>query len=234
MNSAAIALSSRFSVTSLPSVRTEASHASVAAVNRPAVEAGAPDEALMGAYLDGNERAFVALFQRHGPLLHRFFQRSFHSVAVADDLVQTTFMKLHRARESYRPGSPVRPWLYAIAGHVRTDELRRRYGQRLALSSGAEDDDAFERAVEQLSATTSVAPEAELQAAELAERVRAALDRLPEPQRVVVQLHRYEGLTFSEIATMIGSTEGAVKLRAFRAYEKLRQDLADLARPERR
>jgi len=60
------------------------------------------------------------------------------------------------------------------------------------------------------------------------EMVRAALSRLPETQRTVIHLHRYEGMTFSEIARVLGTTPGAVKLRAFRGYETLRVQLKGL------
>jgi RNA polymerase sigma-70 factor (ECF subfamily) len=65
-----------------------------------------------------------------------------------------------------------------------------------------------------------------------AERVRAALDRLAEPQRAVVHLHRFEGLGFAEIGKILGITEGAAKLRAFRAYAQLRTLLSDLVAEE--
>src|SRR5436853_571647 len=64
--------------------------------------------------------------------------------------------------------------------------------------------------------------------ADLQESVRQAIARLPESQRMVVHLHRYEGMTFPEIAQVLSTTEGAVKLRAFRAYETLRESLKDL------
>ncbi len=70
-------------------------------------------------------------------------------------------------------------------------------------------------------------------ARERAERVRAALDRLPEPQRVVVHLHRFEELSFAEIGKVLGISEGAAKVRAFRAYGQLRAMLADLLAEER-
>ena len=73
--------------------------------------------------------------------------------------------------------------------------------------------------------TPQEAPEAEAGAGQRIERVRAALEALPESQRAIVHLHRYEGLTFAEIARVLGTTEGAVKLRAFRAYERLRKQL---------
>ena len=55
-----------------------------------------------------------------------------------------------------------------------------------------------------------------------------ALESLTEPQRVVVHLHRFEGLGFAEIGRILGISEGAAKLRAFRAYEALRKRLGDL------
>ena len=66
-----------------------------------------------------------------------------------------------------------------------------------------------------------------------AARVRAAIARLPEAQRAVLYLHRFEELGFAEIARLLGTTEGAVKLRAFRAYQKLRQELVSLVDEER-
>jgi RNA polymerase sigma-70 factor (ECF subfamily) len=175
------------------------------------------DETLMAAYVAGDAPAFQRLFARLGPRIHGFFMRAFRDEAVADDLLQTTFMKLHRARSEWIAGSAVRPWLFTIAARVRLDEIRRRY--RLKAQATLDDIDAVESPVGAV----------DEEAGERASRVRAALDKLPESQRLIVQLHRYEGLTFGEIANAIGSTEGAVKLRAFRAYERLRVELRDLA-----
>lgn len=175
----------------------------------------------MSAYVAGDRRAFERLFGRVAPRVHSFFVRSFSSTAVADDLLQITFLKLHRARNDYRTGAPLRPWLFAIAARVRLDELRRRY--RLPEDAGEEE---LVKAAEAQSGTT-----VELggnSREEIAQAVQAAIARLPESQRVVVHLHRFEGMTFPEIAQVLGTTEGAVKLRAFRAYERLRKELADL------
>jgi RNA polymerase sigma-70 factor (ECF subfamily) len=178
------------------------------------------EEALMAAYIAGDRRAFERLFALLGPRVHAFFLRSFRSAAVADDLLQTTFLNLHRARASYQVDRPLRPWLFAIAARVRLDELRRRY--RLAEEA---DEDALE-AAERAQAQASGGDQGDEARGEIIARVREALDALPETQRVVVQLHRYEGLTFPEIAAVLRTTEGAVKLRAFRAYEQLRKQLA--------
>ena len=137
---------------------------------------------------------------------------------MADDLLQTTFLKLHRARESYRGEQRLRPWVFAIAARVRLDEFRSRKRWPDDLT-----EEALARAED---SEPSDGPEARADSGDLVDRVRAAVDALPESQRVIVHLHRYEELTFTEIATALGTTEGAVKLRAFRAYGRLRKQLA--------
>lgn len=173
----------------------------------------------MAAYVAGDRRAFDELFGRLAPRVHGFFRRSF-TEAVADDLLQVTFLKLHRARADFRPEARVRPWLFAIAARVRLDELRRLY--RLPESAGEEE-------LARVADERTDPERAGAVGRDLRDRVRAAVDMLPESQRVIVHLHRFEGLTFPEIARALSTTEGAVKLRAFRAYEKLRGFLADLA-----
>jgi RNA polymerase sigma-70 factor (ECF subfamily) len=183
----------------------------------------ASEEALMRAYVAGSRLAFARLFSRVAPSVHAFFVRSLRSRTLAEDLVQTTFLKVHRSRHQWHPDHRVRPWIFAIAARVRQDELRRTRG--LATAADEEELEAADAA-----ARADDVPQAELSLFERsrAERVRAALDRLPEGQRVVIHLHRYEDLSFAEIAEALGTTEGAVKLRAFRGYERLRASLADL------
>ena len=173
----------------------------------------------MNAYAAGNPAAFESLFARVAPRVHAFFVRSFGDVALADDLLQVTFMKLHRARADYRSGSPLRAWLFSIAAHVRLDELRRRRRLREDL-----DAERVERAAD----GEPGGPELASDRADVASAVRAAMDRLPEGQRVVVHLHRLEGLSFEDIARMLGVSEGAARQRAFRGYIALRKDLAPL------
>lgn len=172
----------------------------------------------MAAYVSGDRRAFEQLFARLAPRLHRFFRRSFSAEATADDLLQQTFLKLHRARDTYRPDLKVAPWAFAIAARVRLDEFRRR--KRLAEDG---DEEALARADEE---RASDAPATGALDADAAEAVRRAVDALPESQRVVIHLNRFEDMTFAEIARVLGTTEGAVKLRAFRAYATLREALA--------
>jgi RNA polymerase sigma-70 factor (ECF subfamily) len=185
------------------------------------------EEQLMLAYLRGDERAFERLFAGLAPRVHALFMRMFRDPATADDMLQITFLKLHRARDRYDPSQRVRPWVLAIAGRVGIDELRRR---KAVLEDAAEG--ALERADESAALALSRRVD-RLETAELNKMVHAALERLTEAQRLVIHLHRFEELTFAQIAQALDSTEGAVKLRAFRAYAQLRKLLAPLLESER-
>ena len=173
----------------------------------------------MVGYIAGDRAAFDQLFSRLAPKVYGFFMRSFGDATVADELLQTTFLNLHRFRATYRSGMPVRPWIFTIAAHVRQDELRRRYRSK---------EDADENAMLEADRTHAVEAARQGDDREKVDRVRAALEKLPEAQRTIVHLHRYEGLTFPQIAEILGITSLAVRARAFRAYEQLRKELADL------
>jgi RNA polymerase sigma-70 factor, ECF subfamily len=176
------------------------------------------EEALMQAYVEGDVDAFQRLFESLAPSLHAFFMRSVRDASVAQDLMQTTFLKLHGARRLWKREERLRPWVFAIAAHARVDWFRSQ--GRVAAETLDE---------EGLSAPDpSSDPSAGLRDRERSERVHAALESLTEPQRVVVHLHRFEGLGFAEIGKVLGISEGAAKLRAFRAYAELRRQLGDL------
>lgn len=181
----------------------------------------ASDEQLMRDYQRGDRRAFDELFRRYAPRLHAFFCRAFNARSIADDLLQTTFLNVHASRASFREGAMVRPWLFAIATHARADALRSKY--RRAAREDALDEEIIGEDGHQ-----------SLETSHEAQRVRRALDGLPEAQRIVVLLHRYEGLTFREIAEVLSSVEGAavkevaVRVRASRAYDALRVALRPL------
>ena len=176
------------------------------------------EERLMARYVGGDDVAFRQLFALLAPKLRAFFLRSFIDPALADDLTQTTFLKLHRARASYCADRPLKPWLFTIAASVRRDELRRRY--RLPPHVGEIE---LERAESQLSQDRT--PPQEANGGGEIEAVRAAINRLPESQRAVLHLHLHEELTFEEIAAVLDTSPGAVRVRASRAYERLRRSL---------
>ncbi len=168
----------------------------------------------MAAYTAGDSRAFRELFQRYAPLLRAMARRRVGRASDADDLVQQTFLQLHRARHDFRPGTRLRPWLVTIAMNLARDALRRR-GRRPEAPIDAE----------RLEAPADSAGGAE--ASDEARRVRAALAALPEDQREVIELFWLSGLPYAEISAIVGASEGAVRVRAHRGYVRLRELLGN-------
>jgi RNA polymerase sigma-70 factor (ECF subfamily) len=160
----------------------------------------------MGRYQQADPEAPGALINALSPALLRFFRSQPGSREQADDLLQETWMRIHRVRHTYRPGEPVLPWVYAIARRVRVDGYRKT--RRVT---------AHETAME-------VLPEAP----QIVERRSSPFDfetliaALPEAQREVIIMLKVGGLTLEEAARATSSTVGAVKQKAHRAYEKLR------------
>ena len=147
----------------------------------------------------------VLLGALSGPLL-RFFRAQGSSREFAEDLLQETWLRIHRVRHTYRPGEPVLPWVYAIARRVRVDHYRRN---RRLLSREI---------------TMEVLPERP--AAEAGARAlpdfETLVHTLPESQREVVTMLKVGGLSLEEVARATSSTVGAVKQKAHRAYATLR------------
>ena len=171
------------------------------------------DEALMERYVVGGERAaFEALFRRYAPRLHGFFLRQAGAREVANDLVQQTFLHVHRARADFALGRSVRPWIYTIALNVRREHQRRRH-RKPEVSH-----DPVAHGV------PSVAPSTSSRTDRLVQR---ALQQLNPQQREVILLHYYEDLSFPEIAELVGASLSAVKVRAHRGYERLRELLGE-------
>lgn len=175
----------------------------------------------MEAYVAGDAGAFRRLFRLLAPSMHAFFARSVGDGA-AGDLLQTTFLKLHAARASWRRGERLRPWAFTIAARVRIDWLRRQ-GRLAEVELDGEG--AGAALVDQGPAGD---PGGAALEKERAERVRGALEQLPPAQRAVVHLHRFEGMSFAEIGKILGITEVSARVRAFRAYARLRALLSDL------
>lgn len=171
------------------------------------------DEALMAAHVAGDPSAFASLFRRYAPRLQRLLQRDLGRGEDAHDLVQQTFLQLHRARHDFRPGARLRPWMYTIALNLKRQHFRR-LGRRPEAAL-ADDDPAHE----------PVAPHGNPESPIHDAQVRAVLEHLPDPQREVIVLHWFEGLSFREIAAVVGASQPAVKVRAHRGYKRLREVL---------
>ena len=171
------------------------------------------DETLMQHFVQGDAHAFDALFARHAPAVRGYLRQLTRSQAAADDLTQQTFLSVVRSRGRFQQGARFKPWLYAIATNTARDLRRRNHGEELS-ETGALPEEAADPAMQADSG--------------LERQVMKALDKLPDAQREAILLHRFEGLSFSEIAVVAGVTESAVKVRAHRGYERLRELLKGL------
>jgi len=169
---------------------------------------------LMAGYLDGRIDAFDRLYVALAPRLRSYLLKQCRDRALADDLVQATFLQLHRSRRTYEPGRPVTPWAFAIARHVFLMHCRRT-GRRVRFE-------------ESLAADAASAPPLRNDDRALADRdeMRRALGALPADQRRAVTMHHVEVWSFAEIGTRLGIRVNAAKTRAFRGMRKLRDQLA--------
>jgi len=163
--------------------------------------------ALMVAYQAGRLDAFEALYRALADDVRRFFAASVREPSTALDLAQLTFLELHRARQTYRPPRPVRPWVFGIAVNV-----RRRHRREAASRARREAD-----APDAMPDPVSPAPDVVGGVA-----VRRALEQLPASRRRAWILHHVHGFSFEEIGRQLGIGAGAAKLRSSRAMRGLR------------
>jgi RNA polymerase sigma factor (sigma-70 family) len=165
------------------------------------------DEELMERHLAGDRAAFRELFRRYAPVVLRLVRRNV-SIEDAHDLVQLTFLHLHRGRKDFRRGARLRPWLCAIAINVRRQYLRAmKHRESVAPAPDMG---------EKLAAPPT---------SDVVGKVRAALAELSGDQQEVIVLHWVEGLSFREVADVVGASLSAVKVRAHRGYEVMRLSL---------
>jgi RNA polymerase sigma-70 factor, ECF subfamily len=163
----------------------------------------------MARYQQGDPEAPGVLIGAISPVLLRFFRSQAASRKQADDLLQDTWLRIHRVRHTYQPAEPVLPWIYAIARRVRVDGYRRTSRIRLYET------------------TVNVLPEQPVQAErrDAFPAFETLVADLPEAQREVITMLKMGGLSLEEVARATSSTVGAVKQKAHRAFERLRKRL---------
>jgi RNA polymerase sigma-70 factor, ECF subfamily len=152
----------------------------------------------------GDVDGYRALLDDIGPALLGFLRQRIADPDEAEDAYQDTLMYLHRARHTYDPRRPIEPWLFAIARNVMTDHGRRRRVRARETLLGS----LPERGAE---SDRDMRPELE-----------RALAQLPAAQREALEMLKFEGLTVAEAAARAGTTTGALKVRAHRAYRALK------------
>jgi RNA polymerase sigma-70 factor (ECF subfamily) len=174
------------------------------------------DEALLRSWRAGDASAYETLFRRWQEPLGRHLSRMLDDPAAAEDLVMETFVRLHRHRDRWRDGTPLRPWLFTIARNLARNRLRaRRLWRWVPLAT----------------ARKQPAPSPE-PGNEIRRRVAAAFAALPPAQCEACSLRVLGDLSIEDIARVMKVPVGTVKSRLFHGFRRLRALLADLAPEE--
>lgn len=173
-------------------------------------------EGTMIRYVEGETGAFEQLYLLLSPKLFGYLLRLTRQREQAEDLVQITFSKIHRARDSYLKGAPLLPWVLAIARRSFFDARRRTKIRPEYLSADG--------------VVPEPPNEEETLGNDVVEALEKAMQGLPESYAEAIQLTKITGLSIAETAEVLGTSKTAVKLRVHRGYKILRKNLEQYGR----
>lgn len=161
---------------------------------------------------DGDTDKLGMLFERYKKPLFGFFYGMNRDAAVSQDLVQNVFYRTLKYRYLFREDGEFKTWMFHIARNVSRDHFRKQNGPR---------QDDLELWKERLA--TGENRESEWQRDEEMQLLSMAMERLPEEKREILLLSKYHDRKYREIGEIIGCTEGAVKVKVFRAMQHLKE-----------
>ena len=173
------------------------------------------DELLLQKSVEGDQAAFLELYDRYREPIFRFAYRLLGSVEIAEDVTHDCFLSLIRKPENFRPErASLKTYLFAAARNLALKHFRNQ-GREADMDEVAQEPQDSPRR----------GPLRRLLDEELATHVRDAVLSLPPMQREALVLFEYEGLSLSEVAEIAGTDVGAIKARLYRAREGLRRFL---------
>lgn len=172
----------------------------------------------------GDDSAFDYLVGKYRRPMISFMYRMTRNQSVAEELAQEVFLRVYRSRQTYAASAKFTTWLYRIATNLAVNHARDTKHERPENTVCIDEPD------EETGMTVDV-PDAGLNAEqailrrERLEAIRKQVEALPERQRMAVLMHKYQGLDYKQIATVLKLSESATKSLLFRAYETLRETL---------
>lgn len=173
----------------------------------------ASDLELMAGLAKGDRASLQALFARHRTRIYRFVLRRVRNEGLAEDLVNEVFLAVWQQAGKFEGSSSPATWMLAIAHNKAVSSLRKRREEQLDLEEAAGIPDAAD------------SPESTAVKSDKAAQLRACLDRLPDEQRVVMDLVYYHEQSVKEVSEVLGIPENTVKTRMFYARRKLSEML---------
>jgi len=184
------------------------------------------DAAIMLRVAEGDEASFNFLAQKfHRPMIH-FLYRMVGNHAVAEELAQEVFLRVYRARTSYRAEARFTTWLYRIATNLAVNHARDTKHERAAQTVYLDAPDEETGTTPDLADDDPSAEERLLREERMA-AIRRHVLALPERQRMAVLMHKYQGMDYHQIGEVLKLSESATKSLLFRAYQTLREKLKD-------
>jgi len=181
------------------------------------------DVQIMLRFRAGDPNAFEELVERNTAKVHALVFRFLGDAGQVEDLTQEVFLRIYRTVGRYQPTAKFSTWLYRITANLCFNVLRsRKKGQIRQIKAEGNDGEDFSQEIPD---THHEPPYIQLDAAELREHVSAAIDQLPENQKVAIILNKYEQKSYEEIADILDCTTMAVKSLLSRARGNLKLSL---------
>jgi RNA polymerase sigma-70 factor (ECF subfamily) len=177
------------------------------------------DIALMARIKKGDIDAFEELVSRHQRPVYNLALRFLSDSCEAEDIAQEAFIRVFRAADNYTPDAKFTTWLFTIVKNLCFNAIRKRQSANLVSMD--------EETIREI-ASREDDPARMLEREQIRQRVNRAVNTLPENLRIAVILQKFHGLSYEEIAAVLGCSVNAVKLRVHRAKDFLSRELAGI------
>lgn len=176
----------------------------------------------------GDDACFEFLIAKYRRPIISFMYRMVHNQAVAEELSQEVFLRVYRARQSYRAEARFSTWLYRIAANMAINHARNTKYERASASIYLDQTDEDTGTKPDVADLRPLA-EQDMLHDERMQRIREHVMALPERQRMAVVMHKYQDMDYKQIGAVLKLSESATKSLLFRAYQTLRERLKEFA-----
>lgn len=180
---------------------------------RMTIKPNTSDEELLSllSHIEHKEQAFEYLVDRYSQQLYAVIRRIVHRHEDADDVLQNTFIKVWKNIESFKGKSKLSTWMYTIATNEALSHLRReKPSRKLPMTT------------EEYDLAQTLISDPHFDGDEVEAQFMAAIDQLPEKQKITFELRYFQDLPYKEISEITGTSEGALKANYHHAVKKLK------------
>ena len=185
------------------------------------------DEELMLQYKDGDKNSFEVLYRRYEKPVLDFIYRMLIDASAAESLCQETFFRVVKSKKKYKATAQFKTWLFQIALNLCRDRMRRmKHRSHLSLNKPVAAQNVGDIELQDLILDPSSGVVENFESGELESLVKTAIASLPEEEHLVVVMKEYQGMSYSEMAEVLGCPIGTLKSHNYRAHQKLKKILS--------